>query len=143
MTAHSASTFSQVQSEPLSLDAALDVVADPRAGAVAVFIGIVREHDGGQDGVTQLDYSAHPEAAVALRAVVESVAAQPGVCGVVAVHREGELAVGDRAVICVVSAEHRAQAFDGARELIEECKARVPIWKRQHFVTGEHTWVGL
>ncbi len=143
MTAPNASTFSAVQSEPLSLDAALDVVADPRAGAVAVFIGIVREHDGGQDGVTQLDYSAHPEASASLRALVEAVAARPGVCGVVAVHREGELAVGDRAVICVVSAEHRAQAFEGAREVIEECKARVPIWKRQHFTTGEHTWVGL
>ena len=143
MTASSASTFSAVQSEPLSLDAALDVVADPRAGAAAVFIGIVREHDGGQDGVTRLDYSAHPGAGAALSEVVDAVATRPGVCGVVAVHREGELAVGDRAVICVVSAEHRAQAFEGARTVIEECKARVPIWKRQHFTTGEHTWVGL
>ncbi|MGB7423721.1 MAG: molybdenum cofactor biosynthesis protein MoaE [Ornithinimicrobium sp.] len=104
---------------------------------------MVREHDGGRDGVTQLDYSAHPQAGEALRAVAEDVAARPGVCGVVALHREGELAIGDRAVICVVSAEHRAQAFDGARQLIEECKARVPIWKRQHFVGGEQTWVGL
>ncbi len=143
MTAPRESTYSAVQSEPLSLDAALDVVSDPRAGAVAVFIGIVREHDGGHDGVTQLDYSAHPDAGEALRGVVDAVADLPGVCGVVAVHREGELAVGDRAVICVVSAEHRAQAFEGARTVIEECKARVPIWKRQHFTTGEHTWVGL
>ncbi|MGB3258873.1 MAG: molybdenum cofactor biosynthesis protein MoaE [Ornithinimicrobium sp.] len=143
MTQTAQSTWVGVQSEPLSLDAALDVVADPRAGAVAVFIGMVREHDGGRDGVTQLDYSAHPQAGEALRAVAEDVAARPGVCGVVALHREGELAIGDRAVICVVSAEHRAQAFDGARQLIEECKARVPIWKRQHFVGGEQTWVGL
>ncbi|MGB3764120.1 MAG: molybdenum cofactor biosynthesis protein MoaE [Ornithinimicrobium sp.] len=143
MTQTAPSTWVGVQTEPLSLDAALDVVADPRAGAVAVFIGMVREHDGGRDGVTQLDYSAHPQAGEALRAVAEDVAARPGVCGVVALHREGELAVGDRAVICVVSAEHRAQAFDGARQLIEECKARVPIWKRQHFVGGEQAWVGL
>lgn len=143
MSPPNASIFSAVQSEPLSLDAALDLVADPRAGAVAIFIGIVREHDGGQDGVTQLDYSAHPQAGTALREIVDTVAAQSGVCGVVAVHREGELAVGDRAVVCVVSAEHRAQAFEGARMLIEECKTRVPIWKRQHFTSGEHTWVGL
>lgn len=143
MTQTAESTWVGVQSEPLSLDAALDVVADSRAGAVAVFIGIVREHDGGRDGVTQLDYSAHPRAAQALREVADAVAARPGVCGVVALHREGELAVGDRAVICVVSAEHRAQAFDGARQLIEECKARVPIWKRQHFVGGDQAWVGL
>lgn len=143
MTQTAQSTWVGVQSEPLSLDAALDVVADPRAGAIAVFIGTVREHDGGQDGVTQLDYSAHPQAGEALRAVADDVAAQPGVCGVVALHREGELSIGERAVICVVSAEHRAQAFDGARQLIEECKARVPIWKRQHFVGGEQAWVGL
>ncbi len=143
MTQTAQSTWVGVQSEPLSLDAALDVVADSRAGAVAVFIGMVREHDGGRDGVTQLDYSAHPQASEALREVADAVAARPGVCGVVALHREGELAVGDRAVICVVSAEHRAQAFDGARQLIEECKARVPIWKRQHFIGGEQAWVGL
>ncbi len=143
MTQTAESTWVGVQSEPLSLDAALDVVADSRAGAVAVFIGMVREHDGGRDGVTQLDYSAHPQAGEALREVAQAVAARPGVCGVVALHREGKLAVGDRAVICVVSAEHRAQAFDGARQLIEECKARVPIWKRQHFVGGDQAWVGL
>lgn len=143
MTQTAESTWVGVQTDPLSLDAALDVVADRRAGAVAVFIGTVREHDGGRDGVTQLDYSAHPQAGAALREVADAVAARPGVCGVVALHREGELAIGERAVICVVSAEHRAQAFDGARELIEECKARVPIWKRQHFTGGEQAWVGL
>ncbi|MGB3829805.1 MAG: molybdenum cofactor biosynthesis protein MoaE [Ornithinimicrobium sp.] len=143
MTQTAESTWVGVQSEPLSLDAALDVVGDPRAGAVAIFIGTVREHDGGRDGVTQLDYSAHPQAAEALREVADVVAAQPGVCGVVALHRQGQLAVGDRAVICVVSAEHRAQAFDGARQLIEECKARVPIWKRQHFTGEDPAWVGL
>ena len=66
MTQTAQSTWVGVQSEPLSLDAALDVVADPRAGAVAVFIGMVREHDGGRGGVTQLDYSAHPQAGEAL-----------------------------------------------------------------------------
>jgi len=132
-----------VQSEPLSLDAALDVVAHPRAGGIAVFIGTVREHDGGTDGVTRLDYSAHPHAGQALQQVADEVADQAGVCGVVAVHRQGELGVGERAVVCVVSAEHRAQAFDGARQLIEECKTRVPIWKRQHFDSGDPVWIGL
>jgi len=137
------STWVGVQSEALSVDAALDAVADPRAGGIAVFIGTVREHDGGQGGVTRLDYSAHPDASHALQQIADEVADLPGVCGVVAVHREGELEVGERAVVCVVSAEHRGQAFDGARRLIEELKSRVPIWKRQHFESGDPVWIGL
>lgn len=138
-----ARTWAAVQSEPLSLDAALDVVQDPRAGAVAAFVGTVRDHDGGRGGVTLLGYSAHPEAIQALQRVVDSVAEMPGVCGVAAVHRAGDLVVGERAVVCVVSAEHRPAAFDGCRRLIEELKASVPIWKEQHFAEGERAWVGL
>lgn len=135
--------LAQVQGEPLSLDAAVAAVRDRRAGGVVAFIGTVREHDGGRDGVTTLTYSAHPQAEQTLRAVAGRVAALPGVCGVAAVHREGELEVGDLAVLCVVSAEHRAEAFAGARQLIEELKAQVPIWKDQAFADGEHEWVGL
>lgn len=136
-------TCAAIQSEPLSLDAALDVVQHPRAGAVVAFIGTVRNHDGGREGVTRLGYSAHPQAVRQLQQVVDRVAALPGVCGVAAVHREGALEVGDRAVICVVSAEHRPAAFEGGRALIEELKATVPIWKEQHFAEGDHAWVGL
>lgn len=132
-----------IRSTPLSVDEALDAVAGPKAGAVAVFIGTVRDHDGGREGVTALKYSAHPSALEGLRQIADVVAAQAGVCGVAAMHRVGELAIGDRAVVCAVSAEHRAQAFAGARQLIEECKAQVPIWKQQHFSDGDYTWVGL
>lgn len=132
-----------IRTSSLSVDEALDAVADPAAGAVAVFIGTVRDHDGGREGVTALSYSAHPSAVDGLQQIAEVVQAQQGVCGVAAMHRVGDLAIGDRAVVCAVSAEHRAQAFDGARQLIEECKAKVPIWKQQHFLEGGHTWVGL
>lgn len=135
--------LAQVQGEPLSIDAALAAVRDRQAGALVAFVGTVRDHDGGRDGVTSLTYSAHPRAAEILRGVAERTAALPGVCGVAAVHREGELAVGDLAVLCVVSARHRAEAFAGARALIEELKAQVPIWKDQAFADGEHEWVGL
>ena len=91
----------------------------------------------------QLDYSAHPQATELLQQIVTRVAARPGVCGVAAVHREGTLVVGDRAVVCVVSAEHRAEAFDAARVLIEELKESVPIWKHQRFADGDQQWVGL
>lgn len=132
-----------VRDRPLSVDEALDAVRHPRAGAVVLFVGTVREHDEGREGVTTLGYSAHPDAVAHLRAVVEEVAAGEQVHGVYAVHRTGDLQVGDLAVVCAVSAEHRAEAFEGGRRLIEELKAKVPIWKRQEFEAGEHQWVGL
>lgn len=128
---------------PLSVDEAMAAVSHPRAGAVALFVGTVREHDEGREGVTELDYSAHPSALEHLRAVAEEVARRDQVHGVYAVHRTGSLRVGDVAVICAVSSEHRAEAFEGGRDLIEELKARVPIWKRQEYAEGEHTWVGM
>lgn len=132
-----------VRDEPLSVDEALQAVRHPQAGAVTIFVGTVRDHDGGRDGVTRLDYSAHPEAAERLTALVTSVAEGAQIHGVYAVHRVGELTVGDLAVVCAVSAEHRAEAFDAGRRLIEELKSGIPIWKRQEFDGQEHEWVGL
>jgi molybdopterin synthase catalytic subunit len=106
-------------------------------------VGTVRDHDEGREGVTDLDYTAHPDALAHLTRIAESVAAGEQVHGVYAVHRVGRLAVGDLAVVCAVSAEHRAEAFEGGRRLIEELKAQVPVWKRQEYAEGEHTWVGL
>jgi molybdopterin synthase catalytic subunit len=132
-----------IRDTALSVDEALKAVSHPRAGAVALFVGTVREHDEGREGVTTLDYSAHPEALDRLSVIAESVAEGEQVHGVYAVHRTGALAVGDLAVVCAVSAEHRAAAFEGGRRLIEELKAQVPIWKRQEYSEGDHSWVGL
>ncbi|TQM97489.1 molybdopterin synthase subunit MoaE [Ornithinimicrobium humiphilum] len=132
-----------IRDTALSVDEALAAVSHPRAGAVALFVGTVREHDEGREGVTQLDYSAHPDALEQLTAIARSVAEGDQVHGVYAVHRVGSLTVGDLAVVCAVSAEHRAEAFDGGRRLIEELKATVPIWKRQAWAEGDHSWVGL
>lgn len=126
-----------------SVDEVLAIVRHPAAGAVAIFVGTVRDHDGGREGVVRLDYSAHPDAERELSSVADEVAGMPGVLRVAAVHRRGELAVGDTAVVCAVSAAHRAEAFAACRALIEELKARVPIWKKQAFETGSTEWVGL
>ncbi len=131
-----------VDSAP-SVDDVLTEVRTSASGAVAIFVGTVRDHDGGRDGVRRLDYSAHPEAADHLTAVANEVAGMPGVLRVAAVHRRGELRVGDTAVVCAVSAAHRAEAFAACRTLIEELKARVPLWKKQLFESGETEWVGL
>jgi molybdopterin synthase catalytic subunit len=140
---HRPTVVTGIREDALSVDEALAAVSSPRAGAVTLFVGTVREHDEGREGVTGLGYSAHPQALEQLARIAGSVAALPEVHGVYAVHRVGELAVGDLAVVCAVAAEHRAEAFDGGRRLIEELKAEVPIWKRQEYAGGEHTWVGL
>lgn len=131
-----------VRETPLSLDEVFAAVADPAAGGVALFVGTVRAEDGGRE-VTGLGYSAHPSVADELRAVAAEVAAAYPVLGLAAVHRVGDLAVGDLAVVVGASCPHRGEAFDACRRMIDELKARVPIWKHQTFTGGEQEWVGL
>ena len=132
----------EIHDQPLSVDEVLAAVRTPEAGAVVVFVGAVRDHDGGRD-VTALDYSAHPSVEAALREVAEEVAARHDVLALAAVHRVGELAIGDLAVVVAVATAHRAEAFAAGKLLIDELKARVPIWKHQRFADGGEEWVGL
>ncbi|PRY02031.1 molybdopterin synthase catalytic subunit [Allonocardiopsis opalescens] len=127
--------------DPITADQALAAVADPGAGGIAVFVGAVRDDDAGRR-VGGLAYSAHPSAADRLREVVERVAADIPLRAVAAVHRVGELAIGDTAVVVAAAAAHRAEAFDGCRRLIDDIKAQVPIWKHQRFTDGTAEWVG-
>jgi molybdopterin synthase catalytic subunit len=131
-----------VRQEPLSVDEVFAAVSDSRAGGIALFVGTVRDHDGGR-GVSGLGYSAHPSALAELRAVAEEVAAAHPVRALAAVHRVGDLAVGDLAVVVGVSCPHRGHAFAACRMLIDELKGRVPIWKHQMFEDGGEEWVGL
>lgn len=126
---------------PLSVDEVLAAVADTRAGGVVSFTGVVRDTDGGQS-VDELEYVAHPDAVAALERVARQVAADLPVLGLAAVHRTGTLAVGEVAVVVAASAPHRAEAFEGARRLIDDLKATVPVWKRQVFGDGTQEWVG-
>ncbi|HUJ05655.1 MAG TPA: molybdenum cofactor biosynthesis protein MoaE [Streptosporangiaceae bacterium] len=124
----------------LSVDEVHAAVTDPAAGGIALFTGVVRDHDHGR-AVTELGYSAHPSAVGQLREVAEQVAKRFDVHAVAAVHRVGDLAIGDLAVVVAVSASHRATAFDACRALIDELKATVPIWKHQRFAGGDSEWV--
>ncbi len=132
--------LAEVRDTPLSVDEVHDAVADPAAGGIALFTGTVRNHDHGRD-VRHLSYSAHPSAAAELRRVCEKVAAGFGVTAIAAVHRVGDLAVGDLAVVVAVSCPHRAEAFTACRALIDELKQSVPVWKHQVFGDGESEWV--
>jgi molybdopterin synthase catalytic subunit len=130
-----------VRESALSLDEVFSAVGDPAAGGTALFVGTVRDHDGGA-GVARLDYSAHPSAEAEMRRVAEKVAADFPVRALAAVHRVGELAVGDLAVVVAVSCAHRAEAFAACRRLIDDLKSEVPLWKHQHFADGTDDWVG-
>jgi len=132
----------QVRDRPLSVDEVLAAVADHGAGGTALFVGTVRDTDEGQV-VTSLEYEAHPFAEKFMHDVAAEVGARHEAVAVAAVHRVGLLAVGDLAVVVAVACGHRADAFVAARELIDEIKARVPIWKRQTFTDGAVAWVGI
>ena len=130
-----------LRDEPLSVDEVVEAVRDPAAGGLVVFVGTVRDNDGGQ-AVDRLDYEAHPSAEQRLRDVAESVAAKFPTVAVAATHRVGSLAIGDIAVVVAASCPHRGEAFEAARALIDELKATVPIWKHQLFSDGGEEWVG-
>ena len=130
-----------VRTAELSTDEVRAAVADPAAGGIALFAGAVRDSDHGRE-VTGLSYSAHPSAAGELRRVAEVIAEKFKVTGIAAVHRVGDLAIGDLAVVVAVSCPHRADALDACRALIDELKASVPIWKHQRFTDGASEWVG-
>jgi len=132
--------LAEIRDTALSVDEVLSAVSDPAAGGISLFVGTVRDHDHGED-VVRLGYSAHPSAAVELRRVAEKVAASYSVTAIAAVHRVGDLDVGDLAVVVAVSCPHRGEAFEACRALIEELKTSVPIWKHQQYAGGHSDWV--
>jgi molybdopterin synthase catalytic subunit len=132
--------LAEMRSVQLSVDEVRAAAADPAAGAMALFLGVIRDHDHGR-GVTGLSYSAHPSAAAELGRVAEKIAASYSVRAIAIVHRTGDLQVGDLAVVAAVSAEHRGDAFAACEALIDDVKTTVPIWKHQFFPGGDSEWV--
>ncbi len=129
-----------IRDTPLSIDEVFGVVTDPSAGGICLFVGTVRDHDDDKD-VSALGYSSHPSAVDRLREVADRIADECDVVALAAVHRVGDLGIGDLAVVVAASAAHRAQAFEACRRLIDELKSDVPVWKHQTFVSGDAEWV--
>lgn len=129
-----------MRAEPLSVDEVRAAAADPAAGAIALFLGVVRDHDHGR-GVTALSYSAHPSATAELGRVAEKIAASYPILSLAVAHRTGDLQIGDLAVVAAVGAQHRDVAFTACHALIDDLKATVPIWKHQRFTDGDSEWV--
>jgi molybdopterin synthase catalytic subunit len=129
-----------VTDQLLDVEVHLQAVRDPSAGAEVSFCGVVRDHDHGRT-VLELEYSGYPTAERVLCEVAEEVAADPNVVAVAVSHRVGPLRIGDVALVAAVSAAHRGQAFESCQRLVDEAKARLPIWKRQVFADGTDEWV--
>jgi molybdenum cofactor synthesis domain-containing protein len=130
-----------VTEESLSVDEHASLVADRAAGAVVTFAGVVRDHDRARS-VRELSYSGHPSATEVIERVAGEIAAsRPGLRGIAVSHRIGPLQIGDVALACAVSGEHRAEAFQACSDLVDEVKRQLPIWKHQIFTDGTDEWV--
>ncbi len=110
-------------------------------GAVVSFAGVVRNHDS-RPGVTKLHYEGHPQAAGILTDITNDIAKKFPDVRIAVSHRIGTLKVGHVALAAAVAAAHRAEAFNCCAQLVEDIKARLPIWKNQFFDDGTQEWVG-
>lgn len=116
-------------------------IEHPAAGGVAVFEGLVRNHHRGE-AVTGLEYTAYvPLATRQGERIVAEAVQRWNLRAATAVHRTGRLVVGDMAVWVGVAADHRGEAFDACRFIIDQIKSRVPVWKREWRPDGSVAWV--
>lgn len=124
--------------DPAALQRALD---DVRAGACVTFEGWVRNRNDGQP-VLSLEYEGYaPLADKEGERILAEARAKFALLGAAGVHRVGHLQLGDLAVWVGVTAEHRGAAFDACRYIIDEAKARLPIWKKEHYASGATAWI--
>lgn len=147
--------YVEVTVEPIYPEVIRKLVADPSAGAIVVFSGDVRDNDSranssnknvltqGAREVASLEYEAHPSAEQVLREVAIDVSKRHELVKVALAHRHGAIPIGESAFIVAVSAKHRASAFTACSELVDEAKARIPIWKHQIFKDGTDEWVNF
>lgn len=129
-----------VTSEPLDATALAAAVAGPDCGAVATFVGLVRETNAGRR-VLWIDYEAYDALAEKSfeRIAAEAAARWPAVRLAVH-HRTGRLAIGDPSVAIAAASPHRADAFAACRFAIERVKQIAPVWKHEHFEGGD-VWI--
>jgi molybdopterin synthase catalytic subunit len=132
-------TWLGLTSAPLPVAEAVAWAVRPDCGGLVLFSGTARDHAAGRPGVERLEYEAYESQVVPrLGAVADEARAQWPVLGRIALlHRTGVLEVGESAVVVVVSAPHRAEAFEAARLCIDTLKRSVPIWKRETWADGE------
>lgn len=124
----------------ISSTSSIQQVQSDSCGAIVNFVGNVRNNDHGKE-VSSLSYEIHPQTESILVQVVNEVASRHKVSKVAVAHRYGEIPIGESAFIVSVSASHRGEAFAACAEIVDEVKARIPIWKHQVFADGTDEWV--
>ena len=130
-----------VSKDPIDVAAAKKSVAANSCGALVVFEGWIRDHNEGQE-VKRLEYEVYrPVAEKEGARIIDEAMERFGVSHAICIHREGLLELGEIAVIVCVSSPHRGEAFDACRYIIDETKTRLPIWKKEHYVSGISEWV--
>jgi molybdopterin synthase catalytic subunit len=131
----------RISTTPIDIAALRRELADPHCGGFASFEGWVRDHNEGHS-VRQLEYEAfEPLALKEGERIIAEAIERFGVTRVLCVHRVGTLALGDVAVYVGVASAHRDEAFRACRYVIDEAKHRVPIWKKEHYASGDSGWV--
>lgn len=130
-----------IVSEAIDPTRLLAETSHSRNGAALLFLGTVRDVNEGQP-VTALDYSAYGAMAEReLGDIVAEAARRFATEDIVVEHRTGRLALGDISVAIAVAHPHRGPAYEASRYIIEELKKRLPIWKREHYASGQQEWV--
>lgn len=129
-----------VTKEIIEVEKLAALVRDKRAGAVVVFSGDVRDHDGGKE-VLSLTYEIHPTANDQIALITQALLKERDVVKVALSHRYGEIEIGETAFAVAVSAVHREAAFETCSALVDEIKDKLPIWKHQRFSDGTDEWV--
>ncbi len=130
-----------VSDTAIDVAAARQAVTDSHCGALVVFEGWIRDHNEGQE-VERLEYEVYrPVAEKEGAKIIDEALSRFSVSHAMCIHREGLLELGECAVIVCVSSAHRGVAFDACRYIIDQTKIRLPIWKKEHYVTGVSEWV--
>ncbi|MBS0457946.1 MAG: molybdenum cofactor biosynthesis protein MoaE [Proteobacteria bacterium] len=131
----------RISAQPIDVAALRAILDDPRAGGMACFEGRVRDHNDGR-AVNGLRYEAYVELANSEGArILDEARGKFDILAASAVHRIGDLAIGEVAVWVGVTAAHRDAAFAACRFIIDEVKARVPIWKHERYAQGDANWL--
>ena len=132
--------YAVVTDAPVHIQELSKLVANPHSGAVVTFCGDVRDHDGGKE-VASLLYEIHPSAPEQIKVITQSIIGRFEIEKVAVAHRYGDIAIGETAFAVAVSAAHRQAAFDACAAIVDEVKAKLPIWKHQKFTDGSDEWV--
>jgi len=127
--------------DPLDPGRVLSHVGDPGDGAVVLFLGTVRNQNGGRPVEAILYEGYEPMAEGLLRTLATEALGTFGVTRAAVEHRLGTLEVGEVSVAVAISSPHRAEAFEAARWLMDQLKQRIPVWKKEHFADGHSAWV--